>query len=507
MWRKYLIIFCLFVRAALIPHEVKGYQIDSLIRNLATLEEDTNKVNLYLDIAFKMTFSDAKKSIYYADSALRLATKIDFFKGIYTAQNRLGLAYLYQENFSKALEFSLRALDNHERINDPTGVARDLNLIGMIYSNQEKLSESIAIYNQLLATLPKGKLPIAWASAYSNLGMAQFDLGQLDSAFLNYEKSLEVLVASGDLDRTAFVLDNMANVLIEKGKFDEAINLLNQSILLNEKEENKDGVGENYLKLARIYLLSKKYDQSINYLNKTLAISERYNLIEEKKLAITYFKRIYFEIGDYERAFEYSEIERILSDSLLLVEQKEQIETIKSEAEFNRIRRDLDQSTDEVKSQKTLIYVFIIFAFFLLGFIYLLLKFFRNKVHSNAVLSQLNNEMSVQSIELKQASDQIHTMNKGLEKLVQERTQALQIQNKKLLEYAHFNAHEIRGPMARLTGLLNLCKKYPDEIENEEFINRVFIAISELSGKVEEISNIFKEDDSMNDSENNEPTI
>ncbi len=106
--------------------------------------------------------------------------------------------------------------------------------------------------------------------------------------------------------------------------------------------------------------------------------------------------------------------------------------------------------------------------------------------------------MTVQSLKLQQAYEQIQKMNDNLERLIQERTEALQVQNTKLIDYAHFNAHEIRGPMARLTGLLNLCKKFPDEIENQEFINRVFIAITELSQKVNEISNIFKEDDSVN---------
>lgn len=85
-------------------------------------------------------------------------------------------------------------------------------------------------------------------------------------------------------------------------------------------------------------------------------------------------------------------------------------------------------------------------------------------------------------------------MNENLERLIGERTEELQKQNEKLIEYANFNAHEIRGPMARLSGLLNLSKNYPEGIEDKDFLNKVFEAIVELEQKVEEISRVFKEE-------------
>lgn len=64
-----------------------------------------------------------------------------------------------------------------------------------------------------------------------------------------------------------------------------------------------------------------------------------------------------------------------------------------------------------------------------------------------------NNEIVAQNEELMQIQDHLHELNVNLEKKVNERTAQIQVQNEILIKYSYTNAHQLRGPVARLLGL------------------------------------------------------
>ena len=48
--------------------------------------------------------------------------------------------------------------------------------------------------------------------------------------------------------------------------------------------------------------------------------------------------------------------------------------------------------------------------------------------------------------------------------MVHERTSEIKKQNERLMEYAYFNAHNLRGPVARILGLIYLLDKdFPED--------------------------------------------
>ena len=72
-----------------------------------------------------------------------------------------------------------------------------------------------------------------------------------------------------------------------------------------------------------------------------------------------------------------------------------------------------------------------------------------------------SNEIEAQNEELIQSQEKLNTLNQYLGQTVEERTQQVTLQNDKLLKYAYTNAHEVRGPIARVLGLLQLNKVDP----------------------------------------------
>lgn len=85
----------------------------------------------------------------------------------------------------------------------------------------------------------------------------------------------------------------------------------------------------------------------------------------------------------------------------------------------------------------------------------------RMQGHLRRVNSELHEkacEIEAQNEELVQTQDNLNVMNRNLEDIVSERTARIQQQNEVLIRYSYTNAHQLRGPVARLMGLASIYK-------------------------------------------------
>ncbi len=85
----------------------------------------------------------------------------------------------------------------------------------------------------------------------------------------------------------------------------------------------------------------------------------------------------------------------------------------------------------------------------------------------NNLLKLQKDELSTKSMNLSNLNDQISSLNKSLDEKVKERTLKLQEQNKRLIKYAHFNSHQLRGPVSAILGLVDLIKSGNEEDQRQ----------------------------------------
>jgi signal transduction histidine kinase len=93
------------------------------------------------------------------------------------------------------------------------------------------------------------------------------------------------------------------------------------------------------------------------------------------------------------------------------------------------------------------------------------------------VLSQ-RDSLAEKIRELADKNEEIENINSNLEKIVEMRTQALEDQNKRISEYSFINAHNLRGPLASILGLINLISKETDH-ENRLKLNHHLLKSAE----------------------------
>ena len=94
--------------------------------------------------------------------------------------------------------------------------------------------------------------------------------------------------------------------------------------------------------------------------------------------------------------------------------------------------------------------------------------------------------------QIKHQSREIALMNEVLEERVKERTEELEIQNAKLSEYAFINSHQLRGPLSRILGLINLME-LDKTMEPEKIIELLRKSGADLDTVVMKITNTLHE--------------
>jgi len=77
---------------------------------------------------------------------------------------------------------------------------------------------------------------------------------------------------------------------------------------------------------------------------------------------------------------------------------------------------------------------------------------------ANHELIEKTHEIETQNEELIQTQENLYQLNNHLETIVEARTKEVTRQNEQLIRYAYTNAHHLRGPVARLLGLIQLTK-------------------------------------------------
>ena len=84
--------------------------VDSMLKQLPQLKEDTNKVKLFGSISFEYRKFNPDEGIKYGKEGVALSEKLGWKKGIADCANCVGINYMSKSDFTNALEYYFKAL-------------------------------------------------------------------------------------------------------------------------------------------------------------------------------------------------------------------------------------------------------------------------------------------------------------------------------------------------------------------------------------------------------------
>ena len=133
--------------------------IDSLLTQLPKANEDTNKVKLLNDLSLTYYSINPDEGLKYGKQGLALAEKLNWKKGMAYAYKVIAGNYGYgKSDYTRALEYSLKALQQFKEIGDKTGTAKILGDIGVVYWYQSDYPNALKYYFDALRINEEHKL-------------------------------------------------------------------------------------------------------------------------------------------------------------------------------------------------------------------------------------------------------------------------------------------------------------------------------------------------------------
>jgi len=532
------------------------FNADSIKALVGQLSSDSEKVKAYIDMASVIYCEDSASKILIAKEAKKLAESIKWRKGIYNSNRKLGQIYFdclknypkafeaFEENVvlakkyndtlneaialetiakeykisnqpQKSLEYFNAALAIHPGADMQMGILGDM---GVVYSSIADYSDALTALNTSLAILDSITRSKTTGDPQDTLQRAGLllDIGDIhlamlnpDKAFENYDKAHDIGLAIGELDfqiksltgigktyrlkndfQSAInnyenalklchqsnqfrdevkVLNELANTYLDTWVFPKALAFADSSRRLAEDQSYIDLLSKTYTTLGNIYIRQNKYDLAIPYLQKALSISQKTNVLEDEKDAWFALSGAYDHSGDYAKALDAFRNYITIKDSVNTLAKaneflRKDLENDFKQQQFADSVRNASIYNKNIERQRTITYT---------GFaglvLVLLLAFF---VYRNYNIQRKYNEL----LSREKKSHLAH----------------IEAQSNVLSDIAHIQAHQVRGPVATILGLVQLFN-YDDPTDpvNKEVMEGLGSVTEKLDTVVKEV--ILKE--------------
>ncbi|MTI20630.1 tetratricopeptide repeat protein [Fulvivirga sp. RKSG066] len=416
------------------------------------------KGNIHTDLGH---YSEAIEAY---QKALLIDIALDDQVGLSDRYNNIARIYSAKDEFEKSLEFFRKSFDISEKLNDKPGMATLANNIGFVLKQQGKYDEALPYLFRAIKIEREIKEVCGDIYPLYNIGSIYQRSNQLDSAF--YYLSLVA-------DKAETCADQYVNSLVQ----------LDLGLVMEKRNDVQQA--EKLLKSA--FDNATTYGLTSEAKDAALALSDLYQKNDRPSESLKFF-RIYFQ----------------LHDSIFNQQNTARIARLEAEYEFAQQKKQdsLKHKLEEVEKAKELANVIWVRNSLIIGCILLaiatalILINYNRKNKANAQLNLLNKKINRQKEELEQqadkltnANEEIIRINENLEQIVQDRTKVITEQNKKILEYVAYNSHQVRGPLARILGLVSLFQKKGIKTEEvQEKLGEIKKEASELDKMVRKMN-------------------
>lgn len=476
----------------------------------------------------QVKFTNPDTAIVIGEQALALSKEYSYEEGQARALDVVGGAYWIKSSYLKAFDYYFQSLNIRERQGELEACARLHNKIGAMFENRGMLGKALDNFEKALSIYKDLHEDRGAAEALSYMGNNLSQQGEHLKALQLLEEGLSMREELGDAKEISRGLNMLGIAYERQGDVPQALSFFQRSLEIKKKERDLRGIGYNLNYMADLYVKMKDYATAIrfykssidykvrmkdnygklfsllglakvykkrgfnpgviNYGLQSYSLAKMLNAVNEIKEVAELLAAVYEDQEAYQRALffqkealEYSTLVNNEANIAELEALKYRHEMDRKNTENELLRKDSEirdqhllASQVELAKKKNTIFIISLFLICLILLLSVLFKYSREKRNANL---------------------EIQRVNAVLEQKVIDRTKQLKNQNEKLVEYAFFNAHKVRGPLARILGLVNIMDiEFKDDEKVIEFSKMMSESANELNDVVSEINQILEEE-------------
>jgi tetratricopeptide (TPR) repeat protein len=450
------------------------HELDSLLHALPTAESGQKRIDLLNNLALAYTSVSIEDAEKFATQAIGQSREANYRDGLAQGYKILGATYYLKGEHDKAIEYSYEALKLYEAQDNKAGQSDVLNNMAIVFTAREEIekaynlsSRSLGIKREIGDSLGVAKVILALAEIY--MKQRKFDRGL---AFGKEAlKRYRALSDDRGISHAMFQLGKMYHTL---KNWPYASGYYYETIRTAGKANDHIQIVAAHKQLGKLYLEAHRYDSSYRYLKRALTLAREKNSKSNEMETSEHLANYFSELDNLDSSLYYTKTASVLEREIFDSQKSQQIATMQMLYEFEKNEQKLSLKEAQIQRQHLAIVGVTIILVLVTLFGYKLYGLNENNKTAREALQTLNIE--------------INKLNESLEEKVQQRTEELRKQNQKLVEYAFFTAHEVRGPLARILGLVELVKVKQLNHERAEIISRLQTSANELDEILREVN-------------------
>ncbi len=268
----YNVLFFIFLLVTTIGFsQRKTVNIDSLYQVLIVKPDTKKKVDDLIDL-YKQSGRQRESREDIADTAIEIAKKINYLKGIGRGYNRKGISARYNQKYINSVENHKKALLYFEQVNDTFQKIKCLNSLGVTY---RKLNLEKEAFNQYFKALKLSEAidnKKSVSMALNGIGNVFLNIGENEKALYYFKKGLEVEILTNNNRGQEYDLANIGEAFLNLKQYDSALFYFNKSYELAKKYPRNENLAIKYTLFGLLYAKKGDYQQSLEFYQKAVPI-------------------------------------------------------------------------------------------------------------------------------------------------------------------------------------------------------------------------------------------
>lgn len=321
--------------------DIKGSTpgLDSLKREIASIQEDTARVMLLNRISFEYSSVSPYDGIQYGVEALMLAQQKKYKRGEARANSALGANYFALSDFPNAYKYWLDALNINEEVGHKEGVANHLHNIGMVFFTQKEYDKALDYYNRALAVSKEIGNDKFASNSYTAIGKVYAVQKNYAQSLENHFKSLALDRSSGNKKAMSTDMLNIGSVYAEQGDFTRALEMLTNSLEIKKEISDNKGIAEAYNQLGRLYFKQSDMQRSLAYLDSAVQVGKKISNLDNLQSNYEYLAKTQENLGNYKEALQNYKEYYSIKDSIFSGTRKSEIFNLEKKAQLEEKKR------------------------------------------------------------------------------------------------------------------------------------------------------------------------
>ncbi len=444
---------------------------------------------------------DYSESLRIIADATILYQKADDEIGVAGCFNSLGMIYHMVGADGEALEYFLKALDISRQLEYNIGVGKTLQNIGVVYRDQGDLAVALDYFQQSIPYLKRYLNKVVVGHEFANVALTYQLMQNYDSALHYYQMTYDAFKKGNNELGLIKYYEKTGMLYIDMGLPELAETNFNQGFALSRSKGMNEGITENGIGLIRAWDQLGKAEKSDSLIADLEPLVFSLQNPRSQMLWFNNMAEHYERSGNSEKSLSYLKESTSLKDSILGEEQKTKINQLRAVHNLETIQKENEILKENLAITKKMNLGVALALIIFLGLIIMISRFYSLKEKANKRLTGLNQQLrnqrqetEIKAQELQEANNTISSINSELEKIIGERTAELKKKNKKILDFAFFNSHQVRGSLARIMGLLEVFNEASGKKETQSVSELLKSQANELDDLIRDINKILAEE-------------